>query len=363
MSPGPFAAAALELHGRGLVVIPTGGSDGKKPLVEGWGRWRGQAARTVESFAERYPAANVAVITGLSRLTVIDADDENTLADAEGRFGRSPIVARSPRGGGHLYYRSSGERNANLRPAMNVDIRGIGGIVLAPPSVRAGIGVYFLERGTWDDLAELPALAPDAIPPRAARAAQATNAEKKAANGAGEGARNDSLFAELRYYVVASACVSLPDLITEAHTINAQFQPPLPSAEAEKVAASVWRMKTEDRIILPGQQRILMLPGELEGLGADAFYFAAWIKRWHGAKAGGAFALSPKAMERSRVLPSWGRRRYENAIRCLLGAGFLVRLHKGGSKKGDVAQFAMGARNSPNVTRHPSALSPQGLRE
>src|SRR4051812_9503477 len=115
MSAGPFGAAATALHAQGLAVIPTGGPDGKAPLVRGWSAWRGQRRETVETLARKHPAANVAILTGLSHLTIVDCDDENTLADAEGIFGRSPIVARSPRGGGHLYYASTGERNANLR--------------------------------------------------------------------------------------------------------------------------------------------------------------------------------------------------------------------------------------------------------
>src|SRR5687767_5580732 len=99
---GAFADAAIELHARGMGVIPTGGEDGKTPLVRGWSKWRGQTRETVEAFARKHPAANVGVITGLSRLTVVDCDDERTLADAESRFGHTPLVARSPRGGGHL---------------------------------------------------------------------------------------------------------------------------------------------------------------------------------------------------------------------------------------------------------------------
>lgn len=154
---GPFANAALDLHARGLVVIPTGGQDGKTPMVKGWGKWKGQRRATVEKFASSHPDANVGVLTGLSRLTVVDCDDEKTLADAEGRFGVTTFVTRSPRGGGHLWFRSSGEPNANLRSAgLNIDIRGKGGLILTPPSLRPGVGLYKVARGSWDDLATLP---------------------------------------------------------------------------------------------------------------------------------------------------------------------------------------------------------------
>lgn len=358
---GAFQAAAIALHAHGLAVIPTGGDDGKTPLVGGWSAWKGQGRPTVETFAKKYPGANVAVLTGLSKLTVVDADDEETLADAEGRFGRSPIVTRSPRGGGHLYFKSSGERNANLRPdGLNVDIRGVGGLVLAPPSVRAGVGAYRIERGSWDDLATLPTVKAGAIPERRALSQKPSKASgTQTATAAGQGERNSALFTALRYQ--ADACNSLQALIVEAQAINSQYIPPLPTTEAEKVARSVWRLKLEGRIILPGQQRILMLPAELDALGADAFYLAAWIKRWHGAKAGGLFALSPKAMEKAKVLPGWGRRRYGIAISLLCAAKFLTRIHKGGRTKGDPSLYCLGAPSGPNVTRHPRRPSPPGV--
>lgn len=333
---GAFQTAALELHKRGLFVIPTGGKDGKAPLVRGFARWRGQARETVEDFARKHPGANIGIVTGLSRVTVVDADDEKTLAEAEGRFGPSPIVARSPRGGGHLYYRSSGERCANLRPfGLNVDIKGIGGMVLAPPSVRAGVGSYTLERGGWDDLQDLPTLAPGAIPERTTTPARA----KPGAIDSAEGQRNNDLFTALLNH--ADGCESLNDLTTDAHAINAQFSPPLPRIEAEKVARSVWRMKAAGRIILTTRPGVLVTFRELETLGADGFFLAQWLKRWHGSKQGRTFALSPKAMEKAEVLKGWGRRRYELAILETIRAGIIERTHKGGSKRGDYSTFRL----------------------
>lgn len=358
MTRGAFGSAALELHAHGLAVMPTGGEDGKTPLLLNWSKWRGQSRATVEAFARKHPGANVAIVTGLSRLTVVDADDENTLADAEQRFGKSPIVTRSPRGGGHLYFRSSGERNANLRPdGLNVDIKGVGGMVLAPPSVRSGLGAYRMERGSWKALSELLPLAQGSIPERdRAKPQLEAEAVHDTPCGTVEGLRNVELFTALRYH--AEGCESLSELTMEAHAINAQFSPPMPRAEAEKTAGSVWRMKSEGRIILPGQQRIIMLPGEQDELGSDAYYFLAMVKRRHGAKGGRPFALSPKAMQKAEVLTRWGRKRYAMAIGALLHAGYLVREHKGGAKKGDPSLYRMGLRKRPNVTRHPAPPSP-----
>lgn len=344
---GAFEAAGPALHEKGLAVIPTGGADGKTPLVNGWGQWKRQSRKTVELFASKFPDANIGILTGPSQLTIVDADDEKTLADSESRFGKSPLVTRSPRGGGHLYFKSCGERNANLRAVgLNVDIRGAGGVVIAPPSVRPGVGAYRIERGTWDDLRSLPSIDSASIP--RPMASPRTN----------QGERNNALFRELLRR--AGTCESFEALKLEAAAINAGFSAPLPPEEAAKTLGSVWRLKLEERIIGRGQQRIQMLPRELESLSADAFYFAAWIRRWHGAR-DAPFALVAKAMARAEAIPGWGRRRYEAAILELRASRFIERVHKGGSKAGDPSLYRMGARSSPNITNTPPPASPPGI--
>lgn len=353
---GAFGSAALALHAHGLTVIPTGGEDGKSPLVKGWSRWKGQARSTVETFATKYPDANIGIVTGsISGVTVVDCDDENALANAVSRFGHSPLVTRSPRGGGHLYFRSTGERNANLRGhGLNVDIRGIGGMVLAPPSERKGVGSYRVERGGWQSLSALPALNPDALPPENPRWLDRASRPRA---GAAEGGRNTALFAALR--VVAHACGGLADLAAEAHGINAQFSPPLAAGEVQKVARSVWTLKEQGRLFVSGQEpRILMLPSELQTLSADAFYLWGWIKSWHGAKHGEPFALSPKAMQKAQTIKGWGRLRYSMTISELVSSGFLGLVHKGGRRKGDASLYRMGLVTGPNITRHPPPRLP-----
>ena len=328
---GAFQAAAVELHRHGLAVIPTGGADGKAPLVRGWNRWRGQARQTVEALAQKHDGANVAILTGLSRLTVIDADDERTLADAEGRFGRSPIVTRSPRGGGHLYFKSGGERNANLRAhGLNVDVRGVGGLVLAPPSVRSGIGAYRIERGGWDDLPRLPTIARGSLPAieRPDRPAQVRHRTT-----APEGERNNALFLALKAH--ALDCESLEALILEGHAINAQFAKPVELAEVVKTAKSVWNYKSTDRLITKSRPGVVVPFSDLDDLGADGLYLLVVLRRNHGAKPGVPFALATKAMVRHRTIPGWGRARYCNAISQLLHCGRLRLVRRGGKCKGD----------------------------
>jgi hypothetical protein len=112
---GPFGAAALDLAARGLAVIPVGGADGKVPLIA-WANWRRPPGKNfLQKLACKHGAANVAILTGLSSLTVIDVDRAD-LADAMlERFGPTPLIAETPSGGRHHYYRSGGERSTTLR--------------------------------------------------------------------------------------------------------------------------------------------------------------------------------------------------------------------------------------------------------
>jgi Bifunctional DNA primase/polymerase, N-terminal len=136
---GPFAAAALELRRQGLFPIPLGGEDGKRPLIVRFTKMHKPSLATVEKWGKRWPRAAIGIVTGaVSGIVVvdIDSDDPAVWAMVIERFGDTPLKIRTPSNGWHLYYRSNGERNRNLRSELPVDIKGTGGQVAAPPSVR-----------------------------------------------------------------------------------------------------------------------------------------------------------------------------------------------------------------------------------
>jgi hypothetical protein len=327
---GAFGTAALDLYHAGLVVVPTAGADGKTPCLKGWNKLRRQSLATITRLAMKFRDANIGVLTGASGLTVVDCDDEATLREAEARFGETPLVIRTPRGGGHLYFRSAGERSANLRPALNIDIRGIGGMVLVPPSIREAYGAYRFERGSWSALVGLPTIAPGALP--GAHGVRGTEA-------AAEGARNDTLFKSMRLH--ALECDSRIELSIAAHSLNASFTPPLGANEVERVVKSIWRMKEEGRLFLPGAQRIVMDRNELSLVSADGFALLAFIRSRHGAREHLPFVLCAKAMEESKCLKGWGRRRLRNAINELVESRLLLRTHRGGQHPGDPHVYQM----------------------
>src|SRR5262245_5201025 len=116
----PFAEMAVQLAERGLAVIPCPGDDGKSPrgAVKGYHDWtRRPGPDAIRRFAADFGDANIGIITSLSGLTIADVDEGGRDADKIiGLAGDTPLITRTPSGGCHLWYRSSGERNANLRP-------------------------------------------------------------------------------------------------------------------------------------------------------------------------------------------------------------------------------------------------------
>lgn len=123
--------AALRYQKRGFAVIP---ASGKKPLID-WRKyqWVKPTMDEINSWWEQYPNANIALVTGaISEIVVVDVDG----ATSE-KFTPTAIVESSP-GHFHYYYKHPGgvvHCSASV-VAPGVDIRGDGGVVIAPPSVH-----------------------------------------------------------------------------------------------------------------------------------------------------------------------------------------------------------------------------------
>jgi hypothetical protein len=185
----PFAEMGLALAERRLAVIPCPGDDGKSPrgAVSGYHLWKKPPGPDrIQRFAAEHGGANIGIIPSLSGLTVADVDEGGKDAEAIiRRAGDTPLIIRTPSGGVHLYYRSNGERSANLRPdGLAVDVKGSSaGIVIVPPSYRPSTGIsYRFERGTWDDLDCLHVPSP-AVCPCSVQEAPARNCSSGVASG------------------------------------------------------------------------------------------------------------------------------------------------------------------------------------
>lgn len=150
--------AALEYLERGFSVIPVKRSD-KKPYVK-WEDFQKRlpTADEIESWWQKWPEANVAIITGdLSGLFVVDADGDVGIAYMTKNLPPTTVYSKTGRGL-HAFFRMP--KNALLRNKVKIspeiDVRGEGGYVVASPSIHDNGNKYSWKYllGGWDDLPE-----------------------------------------------------------------------------------------------------------------------------------------------------------------------------------------------------------------
>jgi hypothetical protein len=355
-APGPFAAAALDLRQFGLFVFPLGGEKGNTPLIRHFTKIRRPSLATLARWARRHRFADIAILTGIiSRILVIDVDSDDPLIlrRIEDRFGEALIKVGTPRGGCHLYYRYAGEPTTNLRrEGLPVDIKGQGGYVVAPPSVRRSGDYagrrYELVKGSWADLPQLTPIEPASLPQKLQQTVsepyRGSSARIVRLRAVGEGHRNNVLFAAaLRQ---ALTCRSEQELLEAGIEINATaFKTPLGLPEVTKTIRSAWGYEVRGEN-LAGRRRDLTSSESDAALAAehpDAYDLLRVLRRANGGcdARGEPFPASPRAMAKAGTIPEWGtsRRHYIRALAVLVQLGFLRIVHKGGRRPGDARLF------------------------
>ena len=131
--------AAIELLERDFSVIPVERLT-KKPCIP-WKEYQSRlpTEEELELWWDKYPDANVAIITGkVSGLAVVDADSEIGIDWMSNHCTKTTVYAKTGKGK-HAYYLypyHTDIKNA-VRIAADVDVSGEGGYVVAPPSIHA----------------------------------------------------------------------------------------------------------------------------------------------------------------------------------------------------------------------------------
>jgi hypothetical protein len=161
MAASESERAALAYLARGWSVVAVE-PRGKRPIV----RWeelqrRRPGADELRAWLAHRPDANLAVVTGaVSGIVVLDVDPRHggsaSLARWERDHGALPPTVEAQTGGGgrHLYFAHPGrELRSRAALAPGLDLRGDGGLVVAPPSLHPSGGRY-----RW-----LPGHAPDEV--------------------------------------------------------------------------------------------------------------------------------------------------------------------------------------------------------
>jgi hypothetical protein len=159
-------AVALELAEAGVSIFPArvswDGQSGKwqkQPLVKRWQKAATTDRVQLKAWFERHSGAVPGIELGRAKLIVIDADRHggpdgvaamNALATANGGLPHSPVT-NTAGGGTHLIFRQpEGEKFGNARGALpaGIDVRGAGGWIVAPGSVRPDGAMWAAAEGT-----------------------------------------------------------------------------------------------------------------------------------------------------------------------------------------------------------------------
>lgn len=261
-------SAALRYAELGYAVFPcTPG--GKAPMTPHGFKDATTDASRIEAWWEKHPDANVGMPT--TGLLVIDVDGADNAwpgdPDKAQDLARGP-VSLTPRGGRHHVFRQPGGkawRNTAGKIAPQVDTRANGGYIVVPPSVVDG------KAYRWAETFELDA-APDRLPeppdwvvsqldgpgalfaksasggngsvPPAARDSTCDASPPADANAIPSGQRNDAL-ARLAG-TMRRVGMSRDEILAALTRANAdRCQPPLPSREVERIAASICRYEPD----------------------------------------------------------------------------------------------------------------------
>jgi len=126
--------AAISMWDNGMKVIPL---QGKIALIP-WAKYQNETPtqEDVEAWWDRWPTANVGIITGKD-VVVVDADSRDSIKWVIDNLPRTPWTAQTGKGM-HFYY---GASDFEIRNSVNVDakvdVRGMGGYVVGPPSVHS----------------------------------------------------------------------------------------------------------------------------------------------------------------------------------------------------------------------------------
>ncbi|HTN42540.1 MAG TPA: bifunctional DNA primase/polymerase [Nitrospiria bacterium] len=165
MAPGDVLAAALAAVARGWSVIPVRPRD-KRPLIAWQDHQQRRAdAGQVRAWYAKWPKANLGIVTGaVSGIFVVDVDPKHggaeSLGELERRLGPLPVTVEAVSGGGgrHVYFAHPGgvvPNRAGLAPG--IDVRGDGGMIVAPPSVHpSGVRYVWKSGHAPDELALAP---------------------------------------------------------------------------------------------------------------------------------------------------------------------------------------------------------------
>jgi putative DNA primase/helicase len=219
---------------------------GKKPLVSDWPNRATTDQDQIRSWWQKWPNANIGIACGPSRLVVIDVDPKNggdvydLPVDAKQL---ETVTSLTSSGGIHLYYSRNGQRitNSSGRLPKGIDVRGVGGYVVAPGSVHPSGEVYSWEVSSSPEDSKILPLPKEIENLLVDTSSQAPPVKE---GDIPKGRRDQtlaSLAGSLRRRGASQAAI-LAALVEE----NKRCSPPLNKNEVQRIAKSISRYQPAD---------------------------------------------------------------------------------------------------------------------
>jgi hypothetical protein len=246
---------ALAYAEHGVSVVPLQRKNKVPPKeLGGWEQYKTQQP-TTEQITKWFENRNdlvVALVCG--DFIVADADTPEAVAWADKNLPVTPFKVATGKGV-HYYYNNPenfttyvAKRTAEGDPAKLIDIRGAGGLIIAPHNIHANGNVYkpiVIHDWQLDDVSDLPNFTKELW-------VMITGAEKANGNpiqtpfsldGVSQGSRNDQAARLAGYLVAKNLNTDFVHFFVNAW--NQQNVPPLPGSEIETTVNSI--QKTHDR--------------------------------------------------------------------------------------------------------------------
>jgi hypothetical protein len=245
--PTLLHSAALQLIQRGVAVFPCQ-PRGKNPACQRGVHEATIVADRINSWWGGCPDANIGIATGnASGFFVLDIDGEEgeaSLRELEKKYNEPlPPTVESITGndGRHLYFRLGPDPICNSAGTLGagLDIRGIGGYVLAPPSVHPDTGrAYAWSVDSASDFADAPGWLLELVSTTEKQGKPLEHWHKTLTQKIVNGTRNStmaSIAGKLLFHDVNVALIhALLNCVNKA-----RCEPPLSEAEIEGIVLSV----------------------------------------------------------------------------------------------------------------------------
>jgi len=235
-----FLETALDLASRGFYVFPLKPRD-KWPIVAGGFKAATRDPEQIALWWKRNPDANIGIACEASGLCVVDCDDGLTdLDDFNAWCVRNALPetyavrsGRRPAFGVQMYYRGAMPGTKFELDGVRGDIKSVGGLVVAPPSIHPDSGEAY---GVLCDFAIAP------TPELVKQLKKVIESKPQAVDGLIEGDRNDEMVKFIGVIRHASRISEL-ECLSLCMARNDRYEKgPMPEEEVQELVAKQFRL-------------------------------------------------------------------------------------------------------------------------